>query len=199
MRRTRNPPRAGRLVFVSISRGKKRRRVPGGRSGGDAPASRTAAAMAEAEPAAPTASPMPCPPVGRPSGPLPRSKPEPATVPGVGAGEARPAARPPRGPRGYGAAAGAVPPQAVAAGFVPASEWGRLRFVAAAEHAQSVGAANPCGLFVRLVRGGLLHYATEDDTAAASVRLRRHLYGRDATGASAGAAGDRAEADAGAV
>jgi hypothetical protein len=67
--------------------------------------------------------------------------------------------------------------QAVAAGLVPASEWGRLRFVAAAEHARAIGTANPCGLFVRLVRGGLLHFATEDDTTAASVCIRRHLYG----------------------
>jgi hypothetical protein len=67
--------------------------------------------------------------------------------------------------------------QAVAVGLVPASEWGRLRFVAAAEHARAIGTKNPCGLFASLVRGGSLHFATEDDTTAASVRLRRHLYG----------------------
>jgi hypothetical protein len=67
--------------------------------------------------------------------------------------------------------------QAVADGLVPASEWGRLRFVAAAEHARAIGAKNPCGLFAALVRGGSLHFATEDDAQAASVRLRRHLYG----------------------
>jgi hypothetical protein len=72
--------------------------------------------------------------------------------------------------------------QAVALGLVPASEWGRLRFVAAAEHARSIGTTNPCGLFVRLVRGGSLHFATEDDATAASVRLRRHLYGGAAPG-----------------
>jgi hypothetical protein len=60
---------------------------------------------------------------------------------------------------------------------VTSSEWGRLRFVAAAEHARVIGTRNPCGLFVRLVRGGLLHFATGDDEQAASVRLRRHLYG----------------------
>jgi hypothetical protein len=66
--------------------------------------------------------------------------------------------------------------QAVALGLVPASEWGRLRFIAAAEHARSIGTTNPCGLFAQLVRGGTLHFATYDDEAAASVRLRRHLY-----------------------
>src|SRR5262249_35775875 len=45
--------------------------------------------------------------------------------------------------------------QAVGVGLVKASECDRLRFVAAAEHARIVGTKNPCGLFVRLVRGGL--------------------------------------------
>ena len=67
--------------------------------------------------------------------------------------------------------------QAVGLGLVAASEWGRLRFVAAAEHARVIGTKNPCGLFVRLVRGGLWHFATYDDETTASVRLRRHLYG----------------------
>ncbi len=67
--------------------------------------------------------------------------------------------------------------QAVGLGQVPSSEWGRLRFVAAAEHARSIGQANPCGLFARLVRGRLLHFATEGDEQAASVRIRSHLYG----------------------
>jgi hypothetical protein len=67
--------------------------------------------------------------------------------------------------------------QAVGQGMAAPSEWGRLRFVAAAEHARVIGTKNPCGLFVRLVRGGLWHFATGDDEAAASVRIRRHLYG----------------------
>ena len=53
--------------------------------------------------------------------------------------------------------------QAVSQGLAMASEWGRLRFVAAAEHARIIGTKNPCGLFVRLVRGGLWHFATDDD------------------------------------
>jgi hypothetical protein len=67
--------------------------------------------------------------------------------------------------------------QAVAAGLVASSEWGRLRFVAAAEHARVIGTTNPCGLFATLVRGGTLHFATEGDETAASVRIRRHLHG----------------------
>jgi hypothetical protein len=67
--------------------------------------------------------------------------------------------------------------QAVDLGLAASSEHGRLRFVAAAEHARVIGTRNPCGLFVRLVRGGLWHFATGDDEQAASVRLRRHLYG----------------------
>jgi hypothetical protein len=67
--------------------------------------------------------------------------------------------------------------QAVALGLVTESEHDRLRFVAAAEHARVIGTKNPCGLFVRLVRGRLLHFVTYDDEVAASVRLRRQLYG----------------------
>jgi hypothetical protein len=67
--------------------------------------------------------------------------------------------------------------QAVDLGLVTASEHDRLRFVAAAEHARVIGTKNPCGLFARLVRGGLLHFVTYDDEVAASIRLRRHLYG----------------------
>jgi hypothetical protein len=60
--------------------------------------------------------------------------------------------------------------------------------VAAAEHARIIGTRNPCGLFARLVRAGLLHFSTCDDEEAASVRLRRHLYGRGpATGQAPGA------------
>ena len=59
--------------------------------------------------------------------------------------------------------------QAVARGWVTASERDRLRFVAAAEHARVIGTRNPCGLFVRLVRGGLWHFVTQDDEEAASV------------------------------
>jgi hypothetical protein len=67
--------------------------------------------------------------------------------------------------------------QAVEQGLVTESEHDRLRFVAAAEHARIIGTKNPCGLFARLVRGGLLHFVTYDDEVAASVRIRRHLHG----------------------
>jgi hypothetical protein len=67
--------------------------------------------------------------------------------------------------------------QAVARGWVTASECGRLRFVGAAEHARAIGTRNPCGLFVRLVRCGLWSFLTQDDEDVARLRLKRHLYG----------------------
>jgi hypothetical protein len=67
--------------------------------------------------------------------------------------------------------------QAVAVGLVTISERDRLRFVAAAEHAGVIGTRNACGLFVRLVRRGLWSFLTQDDEDAASVRLKRHLFG----------------------
>jgi hypothetical protein len=67
--------------------------------------------------------------------------------------------------------------QARTAGLIGPSENDRLRFVAAAEHARVIGTRNPCGLFARLVRGGLYHYVTQDDEDAASARLKRHLFG----------------------
>jgi hypothetical protein len=66
--------------------------------------------------------------------------------------------------------------QAIARGDVTTSERDRLRFVSAAEHARAIGTKNPCGLFVRLVRGGLWSFATQDDEDAARLRLKQHLY-----------------------
>lgn len=67
--------------------------------------------------------------------------------------------------------------QAVALGLVSSSEADRLRFVAAAEHARAIGTRNPAGLFVRLVRGGIWTYLTQDDEDAASLRLKHHDFG----------------------
>ena len=61
--------------------------------------------------------------------------------------------------------------------LVTDSEGDRLKFVAAAEHARVIGTKNPCGLFVRLVRGKLWHFLTQGDEDAASLRLKRHLFG----------------------
>lgn len=66
--------------------------------------------------------------------------------------------------------------QAVDRGLAAASEFGRLQFLAAAEHARAIGEKNPCGLFVHLVRGGLWHFATQDDETTANARLKRHLH-----------------------
>jgi len=62
--------------------------------------------------------------------------------------------------------------QGVAAGFVDRGENVRLQFVAAAEHARAVTTSNPAGLFVRLVRGKLWHFATQADEDQARGRLR---------------------------
>lgn len=62
-------------------------------------------------------------------------------------------------------------------GLIGRGEADRLRFVAAAERARTVGVRNPCGLFVRLVRAGLWHHITQDDEDAAQTRLKRYLYG----------------------
>ncbi|MBV8431992.1 MAG: hypothetical protein JO244_12550, partial [Solirubrobacterales bacterium] len=67
--------------------------------------------------------------------------------------------------------------QAVERGLIGSSENDRLRFVAAAEHARSVGEENPCGLFVHLVREQLWRYLTQSDEDAANARIKEHLYG----------------------
>ena len=67
--------------------------------------------------------------------------------------------------------------QAVAEGLVTSSERDRLRFVAAAEHAQVIGTRNAPGLFIRLVKGKLFHFLTQDDEDAANTRIKRHLFG----------------------
>ncbi|MBI3411403.1 MAG: hypothetical protein HY040_24005 [Planctomycetes bacterium] len=62
-------------------------------------------------------------------------------------------------------------------GLVKASEGDRLKFVAAADRAISVGTSNPPGLFARIVRGKLFHHLTNEDEDAATRRLKRHFYG----------------------
>jgi hypothetical protein len=67
--------------------------------------------------------------------------------------------------------------QAVDRKLVGGSEADRLRFLAVAEHARSIGTVNPGGLFARLVRRGLWHFATQDDEDVARRRLREYLRG----------------------
>ena len=117
--KTRNPPRAGRLVF-SHSTGRKDTRNPHRRT------------------------------TGRCGGPAP----PPTAKPGrTGSGAGKPDLRHvvPEDLRDTGRLL-ELYDQAVRLGLVAASEWGRLRFVAAAEHARIIGTKNPCGLFARLVR-----------------------------------------------
>jgi hypothetical protein len=66
---------------------------------------------------------------------------------------------------------------AVARELVGESEGERLLFVGAAERALFKGTVNPCGLFVRLVRGRLWDHVTNSDEDAAHERLKAHLYG----------------------
>jgi hypothetical protein len=79
--------------------------------------------------------------------------------------------------------------QAAARGLASPSEDGRLKFVAAAEHARAIGSVNPPGLFARIVRAGLWRFLTREDEDSARRRLREHLHGRAA--ASIPAAADR--------
>ena len=61
--------------------------------------------------------------------------------------------------------------------YVGGGEADRLKFVAAAEHARTVGDRNPCGLFSWLVRGGRWQFITQSDEDAASQRLKGYFFG----------------------
>jgi len=67
--------------------------------------------------------------------------------------------------------------QALAKGMAEKSDRGRLNFVAAAEHARSIGSINPPGLFAWMVRKQQWNYITNDDEDSATRRLKTHLYG----------------------
>ena len=62
--------------------------------------------------------------------------------------------------------------QAVSRGLVSTSEADRLRFVASAEHALSIGQGNPAGLFMHLVRGKSWRYLTQEDEDRANARIK---------------------------
>ena len=68
--------------------------------------------------------------------------------------------------------------QAVAGGLLGSSERERLLFVAAAEHARSIGTKNPPGLFMQLIRAKLWSFITQDDEDRANARLKAHLFGK---------------------
>ena len=178
--KTRNPPRAGRLVFQSLTQKNRR----GTRTDATGRHAQRFPSRVAVPPARSAASETP-PPLGRPGV---------ATVPGSPARLARSPGKPdlrnvvPEDLKDTGRLL-ELYDQAVELGLVTASEWDRLRFVAAAEHARIIGTQNPCGLFVRLVRGGLLAFRDarrrdggERADKAAPVRLR-------AAGAAGGAGG----------
>jgi hypothetical protein len=75
--------------------------------------------------------------------------------------------------------------QAVERKLVTSSEADRLRVLTIAEHAAVIGTRNPAGLFVRLLKGKLWHFATADDEDAARRRLKAHLHPEPARVASA--------------
>ncbi|MBI3834129.1 MAG: hypothetical protein HY287_07355 [Planctomycetes bacterium] len=62
--------------------------------------------------------------------------------------------------------------QAVGKQFVRDTPADRLRFFAAAEHAQRIGNKNPCGLFVAVVRRGLWSFVSQADEDRAMNRLK---------------------------
>jgi hypothetical protein len=67
--------------------------------------------------------------------------------------------------------------QAVERELVTSSEADRLRFVAAAEHAQTIGKGNPPGLFAYLIRGRCWRYLTQEDEDRANARIKAYLRG----------------------
>ena len=62
-------------------------------------------------------------------------------------------------------------------GLVKNCEADRLKFLAAAERAITVGTQNPPGLFSRIVRAKLWNHLTQDDEDAAQRRLKKHFFG----------------------
>jgi hypothetical protein len=67
--------------------------------------------------------------------------------------------------------------QAMVQKLIGPSEADRLKFVAAAEHALTIGKANPCGLFAYLIRGACWRYITQADEDRANGRIKAHLRG----------------------
>jgi len=67
--------------------------------------------------------------------------------------------------------------QAVETGRLPHSEFNRLQWFAAAEHAVVVGKQNPCGLFVSLYRQKLWHHITHEQEDNARAKLKMLDYG----------------------
>lgn len=70
--------------------------------------------------------------------------------------------------------------QAVRQGHSPAGEAARLQFFSAAQHAQSVGTRNPCGLFAWLLRTQSFHHVTlaDEERARGLMAQRRECRSR---------------------
>lgn len=66
---------------------------------------------------------------------------------------------------------------ATKAGMLPHSEFNRLQWFAAAEHAVVAGKRNPCGLFVSIYRQKLWHHITHEQEDSARAKLKMLDFG----------------------
>ena len=69
--------------------------------------------------------------------------------------------------------------EATEAGSLPHSEFNRLQWFAAAEHALAVGRQNPCGLFAVIYRQRLWRHNTHDQEDIARAKLKRLDFGEE--------------------
>jgi len=69
--------------------------------------------------------------------------------------------------------------EATEAGSLPHSEFNRLQWFAAAEHALAVGKQNPCGLFAVLYRQRLWRHNTHEQEDIAQAKLKRLDFGEE--------------------
>jgi hypothetical protein len=84
--------------------------------------------------------------------------------------------------------------QAAGRGLVSEGEAGRLRVLAAAEHARSRGDRNPSGLFASVVARGLWSFLSGSDEDAASSRWKEYLRGGPPRPPSSAVTGSRGRA-----
>ena len=69
--------------------------------------------------------------------------------------------------------------EATQAGSLPHSEFSRLQWFAAAEHALAVGKQNPCGLFAAIYRQKLWRHITHDQQDIPRAKLKRLDFGEE--------------------
>ena len=69
--------------------------------------------------------------------------------------------------------------QATETGSLPHCEFSRLNWFAAADRALSVGAENPCGLFISITRRKLWHHITQEQEDRARAKLKKLDFWED--------------------